>query len=1079
MSSLRENDQISVSANVVKEIKAMLQTDTTNAEFEIRLNYILNGKMKSGISNSTTKKAREMWYDIAKRLKADEKYVSLPVEKTLSESYGNFRRITNLGSVEPPLVQEKKRIGLVQVMNIFIENVNYAIRFFKSTEKTFEKKLDGEPDNVRMKTRMSFKSQDKTHQFDLTYTTDKDGNYPSYEVEIEYFDPVKIADDMKLLFVPVKLLLSILKNNTGIVEVDEYNGAIKAFNKFFENDGKFDMTKIYKRALPQPINLKKRFIEDMDGYAVTNKLNGIRMIGVILNGNLYGIDMVSNVVKIGTKIPEILNGTVFDAEYFQKELHIFDILFRSNKDMREYNFDMRYTAIQDTLNKMNVEGVYVKRFFMSPSLTANIRSAIEVVQILPIEYNDGIIFTPIHLPYFNTKIYKWKPPQMLTIDFYASKIGNDEWKLQVSGKQRRRDNITALVVFSPDKKFNDKKFNGIIKSKENITGIGEYHWSPEEMTFKFDRFRMDKTDPNFIDVANDVWEDIVDPITLENLLSFIDGQSYDPLRRYHNSIKRELIMKYAFNQNNVLDLGIGKGGDLQKYQMAKIGNLYGVEPNVQFMEELERRYDGMTPSPNFRLQIVNTKAQDTSNIMKGINSIKVDIASMFFSLSFFFENNHAFSGLIQTLSKTVIKDGYFIGTTIDGEMVRSALKGQSSLRLGNVTITKAYNDFTGNIQFGNAIYFKYEGSETVAEEQREDLVDWDMFVDKLSEHGFALQESLRFKPVVWLNSDENTLSGFYRTFVFKRISEGSIKKKEVVQENIEEPSEIKPIEPDTILKFNSPFTRTLSDCDLYRVGVLKGSLIHAVLNAIDKLNMPKLDDNGVYVMDEQGNNITEDELYSNMTHTKKLYHAGRYRKSFLLPSKPELDPKYTHMTRYGLGSVVMGIEQIAKDNLYKLQEYEIIVNLIGGYDKIDEFISNVDAEKAEDGRYVNGLVKKLFTLSKDAKHQEIFYNFVKISYNQNFKLLNEYFKKATFGMELIQFLQEYFKVNIFVMSSDGNPRESNCANVVKHLSRPSIILLHHEPNTFETIIDTSTNPPTKVFTADSPLIDKLYRLCMN
>lgn len=1078
-----QNFELAISLNVCKEIKSMLESVQSNTEFEIRLNYLLNGKMKSGISNLRTKKARDIWYDLIKRLKSEtyknpdtgeetNAYISTQMEKTMSESYGNFRRVTNLSS--PPvneryntIVQEKKRIKVLDVFNIFIENVNYVCRFVKSFENTVNKTLNGEPDNVRIKNRISFISNDKTHQFDLTYTTDKDGNYPSYEVEIEFLNPLIFSKNLQLFFNPVKLLMNVIKSNSSIVDMNGYNDAIKTFNSFFEDVGPFDTTKIYKRALPQPINLKRNFIEDMSAYAVTNKLNGIRMVGVITKGTFYGIDMVNNVSKLASDLLPVYDGTVFDAEYFNNTLYVFDVLFRSNKDVRDYNFDFRYNILVDTIELMKLENVKAKKFFMGPSLEENIIQSFYIIDSLPEDYNDGIILTPIYLPYFNTKIYKWKPPEMLTIDFFASKIDENQWILQTVDKNPKAGkkvdvNKEYLKTFiSPD-----KKFKGIITTTEHIAGIGEYKWNGN--TFVLIRMRHDKSSPNFISVANDVWEDIINPIDRQTLLSYVSGQSYDPLRRYHNSFKRNLIGKYAYKKISVLDLGIGKGGDLQKYETSNIKYLFGVEPNEQFIQELKHRYE--SSSYKLTLQIIKSRAQQTNVITKALEGKKVDVTSMFFSLSFFFENKNVFDSLIETISQTVIKDGFFIGTTIDGVAVRSALKGQTQIDLGNVTITKHYDDFEGDIKFEKAIDFIYKTSSTVSDKQREWLVDWDMFVQALSDHGFVLLESGYFKPVLWLNSEDNRLSSLYRNFVFKRQSDKGLKK--TVKEDIKYPASFTRLDVNKNHVFKSVLSHQLETegltYNLFRTGTIANGdcFIHSVMTS------------------------TNNADYNSKTYEEKVNYVENYRRFLDVSYEKWASLSNGYIARMGLNQKFKGFDEIFWESLENKQNYEEqkivnFVDAIGGSRNIDVFKTIMTVRKYEDLgiiQFKDALVTEFASLAESKNNSS--YNNETLNYFKMFVLdtsiiaYNEFRKHLRtphvfLGIEALEIISHDINKNIFIIQDgDGHPYQTDTQHLIE--SNQSIILLYQGGNHYESvgrlINQDGKNIGQRVFNTNDPLI---------
>jgi hypothetical protein len=762
-----QNTKLAVDRALCTDVAKVVAIRHPDEEVEVRFGHTIDGKNYSGLSGSDTESSREMWYRLVRLLSSSVLYTQSAVEKTLSESFGSIRKITNLDTPVAPIYQEKKRIQTLDILTFRVGGYTHTVRLNRASEKGKPAVTKGKPDFSRIRTRLAFTSKDGSHRIDLTYVSSLDGEARgTYEVEIEYLRALKDTSDrpdLKAFFDPIKLVTYVIKGDKELVTTIEYSQAIQAYNSFFAKEARFDPSKLYKRALPQPINLKKPMISRMTAYAVTNKLNGSRMVGIISGADLFGINMVSDVVKIAGGLPAGLDKTVFDAEYFKGVLYVFDILFDKGADVRGMNLDVRLARAAKIVEAVASPGLMLKVFRMSGDLEVDVRQVLEYNSTLPEDDNDGLIFTPITVPYFNDGIYKWKPPHMLTIDFTASKIGAGQWTLQVKDKNDR------LVTFAP------AGFNGTIQSTKELTGVGEYKWTGE--TFELVRSRPDKDIPNFITIAQDVWDDIRHPITedeLPGLFSAALEEDRDAIRKYHNSIKRDLIMKLAaadFGSGKVVvDLGAGKGGDLGKYQAAKIKSLIAVEPNPVFAAELGVRAEAMRAKRQlgYSLEVVPARAQDNGVIGQALKGKKADAAAMFFSLSFFFENNLSLIELVRTLNETVEKDGYFIGTTIDGEAVRAALDGKEEITFGPVTIRKKYKDFSGPIEFGKAIDYIYTDSATVVDTQREYLVDWALFVKRLAEQGFLVEESDLFKPTGWLSEDENRVTTLYRSFVFKR-----------------------------------------------------------------------------------------------------------------------------------------------------------------------------------------------------------------------------------------------------------------------------------------------------------------------
>ncbi|KAL0265541.1 UNVERIFIED_CONTAM: hypothetical protein PYX00_011253 [Menopon gallinae] len=62
------------------------------------------------------------------------------------------------------------------------------------------------------------------------------------------------------------------------------------------------------------------------------------------------------------------------------------------------------------------------------------------------------------------------------------------------------------------------------------------------------------------------------------------------IRKMNNFIKSMLINEHVFENNAVLDIGCGKGGDLKKFASIRIGKYYGLDISENSIENAKRRY---------------------------------------------------------------------------------------------------------------------------------------------------------------------------------------------------------------------------------------------------------------------------------------------------------------------------------------------------------------------------------------------------------------------------------------------------------------------------------------------------------
>ena len=185
------------------------------------------------------------------------------------------------------------------------------------------------------------------------------------------------------------------------------------------------------------------------------------------------------------------------------------------------------------------------------------------------------------------------------------------------------------------------------------------------------------------------------------------------MRDFHNLyIKRKLIMSVARPGNTLIDLAVGKGGDLPKWIAAKLGFVFGIDYSK---DNLEHKIDGVCAryldikkakrnipdaiflhgdsskevrsgqaaiSERYRLimrAVFGEGAKDASLLGRGVYphygraADGFDICSIQFAIHYFFENSVKLHTFLQNVSECTKLGGYFIGTCFDGARIFQAL----------------------------------------------------------------------------------------------------------------------------------------------------------------------------------------------------------------------------------------------------------------------------------------------------------------------------------------------------------------------------------------------------------------------
>ena len=190
------------------------------------------------------------------------------------------------------------------------------------------------------------------------------------------------------------------------------------------------------------------------------------------------------------------------------------------------------------------------------------------------------------------------------------------------------------------------------------------------------------------------------------------------MRDFHNLfVKRKLIMSVARPGQTLIDLAVGKGGDLPKWIAAKLGFVFGIDYSK---DNLEHKFDGVCAryldvkkrkrnipdaifihadsskeirsgqaaiSERYRLisrAIFGEGAKDASLLGRGVyphygrGSDGFDVCSVQFAIHYFFENIMKVHTFLQNVSECTKLGGYFIGTCFDGARIFQALARMES-----------------------------------------------------------------------------------------------------------------------------------------------------------------------------------------------------------------------------------------------------------------------------------------------------------------------------------------------------------------------------------------------------------------
>jgi hypothetical protein len=417
----------------------------------------------------------------------------------------------------------------------------------------------------------------------------------------------------------------------------------------------------------KPTNLQ---IEDLVSteYGVTPKLDGTREILIFTDTGIY-TNSRPDLRKIGDPAATLV-GSIIDCEYFEKDdgkkyYFIFDVLVITSKDVRNQKLRDRLAA------RGNFDGVQLwnqviinasKPYFFEEDVFLSAYNATlfakKAKNDLDFDF-DGLIYQPTG-SYTDLRVRKWKPANLLTIDFELTPSKNENSYNYFVYDQKSRKKVHFDVYYQ--KKVREQIY---YKNGPKTSFIAECYFDSENHQFAVMRLRSDRTNPNEKSVAYSIWKDIMRPIDLKTII----GADLKIMSRLHNRTK-EYMLRHFRDSESIIDIGSGQGGDLDKWENQRIKTVYAVEPDPQKIKVFNQRLQKKRFSVD--VKIFNKGAEETQEILEFTKG-PVSGISAFFSLTFFGGDKAMLQDLVNTISAELGINSKFIGIVLDGDSLHSLL----------------------------------------------------------------------------------------------------------------------------------------------------------------------------------------------------------------------------------------------------------------------------------------------------------------------------------------------------------------------------------------------------------------------
>ena len=285
------------------------------------------------------------------------------------------------------------------------------------------------------------------------------------------------------------------------------------------------------------------------------------------------------------------------------------------------------------------------------------------------------------------------------------------------------------------------------------------------------------------------------------------------MRKFHNFIKQTMLTNITkllkSKEINLLDIAVGRGGDMFKWNNAGIKHVFGFDKSNESINSINPFDQGA--KERYRLNKINTlieyhvgdammpSADLVQNFIRFQSEHPISIISCQFAMHYFFKDLKFVENVFHVFSKYLPSGGYFFGTTTNASKIKTFLKEKESNELFDIKKTRKSNEYTFKINdtLDKGNYFNTIGESVEYFVNFNDLIEIakkynlePVYIDVFEKipgkpNEYPVNRNEKYEPQFvsfeqiynlknhggWngtLTPNETILNGMYTTFLFKK-----------------------------------------------------------------------------------------------------------------------------------------------------------------------------------------------------------------------------------------------------------------------------------------------------------------------